>query len=369
MCVGRIARFFPRASAFIRRHTPTSPPATWSSRNQCSPRTDYGGAERAGLSEIVTEGNTDAPADLPGQSHIEHLAPVPNVEMVGSDRNGIQGPSHSDRRKSAKVSFLRMPIRRTTTFTSSSIAATAANRGRQRRLRRLLAAAISRTIVSVNADKSRRSRKAFHYWSGRRLLPELPAPCKHSSISRWQVVSRPRGRRPYRIYGVFLSTGSTMARVRLLRPARAYQDALANTQSGAALPVGQLRARAVAVSRGDLCRLAKVKGGRTVFVRLPTNRGGVLLLRDTSLLGRFIAGVERRGVVRIRAANPRPPAPHNLGRRGNSSRGPRPRNSGHVVRDCRSRTDAISTDFAHYAGSCVWPATGCCCSIARSRRT
>jgi hypothetical protein len=56
---------------------------------------------------------------------------------------------------------------------------------------------------------------------------------------------------------------------------RGDQDALANTQSGAALPVGQLRIRRCCGLEGELTPLASLRGGRPLVARVPTNRGGV----------------------------------------------------------------------------------------------
>lgn len=62
---------------------------------------------------------------------------------------------------------------------------------------------------------------------------------------------------------------------------RSDQDILANTQSGAALPVGRLQIRRVCGLAGELTPLASVKGGRPLLARLPTNRGGVYFCTTT----------------------------------------------------------------------------------------
>jgi Aerotolerance regulator N-terminal len=62
---------------------------------------------------------------------------------------------------------------------------------------------------------------------------------------------------------------------------RGDQDVLANTQSGAALPVGQLQIRRTCGLAGELTPLASLKGGRPLLARLPTNRGGVYFCTTT----------------------------------------------------------------------------------------
>jgi hypothetical protein len=66
---------------------------------------------------------------------------------------------------------------------------------------------------------------------------------------------------------------------------RGDQDILANTQSGAALPVGRLQVRRFCDLDGELTPLASLKGGRTLFARLPTNRGGVYFCTTTPEAG------------------------------------------------------------------------------------
>ena len=63
---------------------------------------------------------------------------------------------------------------------------------------------------------------------------------------------------------------------------RGDQDVLANTQSGAALPVGQLQIRRTCGLEGELTPLASLKGGRPLLARLPTNRGGVYFCTTTT---------------------------------------------------------------------------------------
>jgi hypothetical protein len=62
---------------------------------------------------------------------------------------------------------------------------------------------------------------------------------------------------------------------------RGDQDILANTQSGAALPVGRLQVRRICGLAGEITPLATSKGGRALVARLPTNRGGVYFCATT----------------------------------------------------------------------------------------
>jgi hypothetical protein len=62
---------------------------------------------------------------------------------------------------------------------------------------------------------------------------------------------------------------------------RGDQDLLANTQSGAALPVGQLQIRRYAALSGDFTPLASVRGGKPLLARATTARGGAYFLATT----------------------------------------------------------------------------------------
>jgi hypothetical protein len=67
---------------------------------------------------------------------------------------------------------------------------------------------------------------------------------------------------------------------------RGDQDLLANTQSGAALPVGQLQIRRYAGLSGEaFTPLASVRGGKPLLVRATTARGGAYFLTTTPAAG------------------------------------------------------------------------------------
>ncbi len=91
---------------------------------------------------------------------------------------------------------------------------------------------------------------------------------------------------------------------------RGDQDLLAHTQSGAMLPVGQLRIRRYCGLSGDFTPLATLRGGAPLFaVRRQTGgrleSWGRLLPRDHARSGRFFAGDQRHRALRARATGPR----------------------------------------------------------------
>ncbi len=66
---------------------------------------------------------------------------------------------------------------------------------------------------------------------------------------------------------------------------RGDQDVLAHTQSGAALPVGQLQVRKYCGLSGEHIPLATLKGGAPLLARVTTNRGGVYFCATTPAAG------------------------------------------------------------------------------------
>jgi hypothetical protein len=63
---------------------------------------------------------------------------------------------------------------------------------------------------------------------------------------------------------------------------RGDQDLLARTQSGAALPVGELAVRRYCVLAGEATPLATLRGGATLLGRVPTPQGGAYFLTTTT---------------------------------------------------------------------------------------
>lgn len=66
---------------------------------------------------------------------------------------------------------------------------------------------------------------------------------------------------------------------------RGDQDLLAHTQSGAALPVGQLEIRKFCGIAGEQTPLASLKGGAPLLARVTSNRGGIYFCATTPTLG------------------------------------------------------------------------------------
>jgi hypothetical protein len=62
---------------------------------------------------------------------------------------------------------------------------------------------------------------------------------------------------------------------------RGDQDLLARTQSGAALPVGELTVRRYCGLEGEFTTLARLYGGATLLGRVTTDRGGVYFCAST----------------------------------------------------------------------------------------
>jgi hypothetical protein len=130
---------------------------------------------------------------------------------------------------------------------------------------------------------------------------------------------------------------------------RGDQDILANTQSGAALPVGRLQIRRTCGLAGELTLLASLKGGRPLLARLPTNRGGVYFCTTTPDAGD--SSFATNGVVlyamvqRLLAAGAAA-----LGQTRQLVAGDAASEQPATWRQVAGAPDALSTDYAHHAG-------------------
>jgi hypothetical protein len=130
---------------------------------------------------------------------------------------------------------------------------------------------------------------------------------------------------------------------------RGDQDVLANTQSGAALPVGELQIRRTCGLTGELTPLASLKGGRPLLARLPTNRGGVYFCTTTPEAGD--SSLAKNGVVlyafihRALAAGAAV-----LGQTRQLVAGDAALEQPATWRQVAGPPDAISTEYAHHAG-------------------
>jgi hypothetical protein len=130
---------------------------------------------------------------------------------------------------------------------------------------------------------------------------------------------------------------------------RGDQDILANTQSGAALPVGRLQIRRTCGLAGELTPLASLKEGRPLLARLPTNRGGVYFCTTTPDLGD--SSLAANGVVlyvlvqRALAAGAA-----SLGQTRQLVAGDAGLEQPATWHQVSGTTEAISSDYAHHAG-------------------
>lgn len=84
------------------------------------------------------------------------------------------------------------------------------------------------------------------------------------------------------IYGVNWKTWQSPPEPIRIETWRGDQDLLARTQSGAALPVGELTVRRYCGLEGELTPLAKLYGGAPLLARVTTERGGVYFCAATA---------------------------------------------------------------------------------------
>jgi hypothetical protein len=130
---------------------------------------------------------------------------------------------------------------------------------------------------------------------------------------------------------------------------RGDQDILANTQSGAALPVGKLEVRRVCGLSGEVTPLASLKGGKTLLARVPTSRGGVYFCAttaDTSDSSLASNGVVLYALVqRILTSGASV-----LGQTRQLVAGETNSDEPTTWQKITGATDALSTDYQHHAG-------------------
>jgi hypothetical protein len=130
---------------------------------------------------------------------------------------------------------------------------------------------------------------------------------------------------------------------------RGDQDILANTQSGAALPVGRLQIRRTCGLAGELTPLASLKGGRPLLARLPTNRGGVYFCTTTPDGGD--SSLASNGVVLyVLMQRALTAGASVLGQTRQLIAGEAASEQPATWRQIAGAPDAISTEYAHHAG-------------------
>lgn len=129
---------------------------------------------------------------------------------------------------------------------------------------------------------------------------------------------------------------------------RSDQDLLANAQSGASLPVGAVQVRRYCRLEGELTSLANIQGGDLLFGRLPTARGGVYFCTTTT--SPSDSALASNGIVLYVAV-------HRALAEGAEGLGETRRlvagqeaAAGATWRQFDGVPDALSTQYAHYAG-------------------
>jgi hypothetical protein len=130
---------------------------------------------------------------------------------------------------------------------------------------------------------------------------------------------------------------------------RGDSDILANTQSGAALPVGKLQVRRFCDLDGEFTPLAALKGGKPLVARAPTNRGGVYFVATTTEPGD--SSLATNGVVlyvavqRVLAAGAAV-----LGQTRQLDAGAATMDASLAWRQAAGPAEALSTEYPHHAG-------------------
>ena len=130
---------------------------------------------------------------------------------------------------------------------------------------------------------------------------------------------------------------------------RGDQDILANTQSGASLPVGSLQIRRVCGLEGEFTALATLKGGKPLLARVPSSRGGVYFCATTPDTGD--SSLATNGVVlyafvqRVLAAGVAV-----LGQTRQLVAGDASTEEPTTWRQIVGPPDALSTDYQHHSG-------------------
>lgn len=325
------------------------------------------GAELLVSLKLTREGTTDAKLDVPVRFDIEGARSEVTVELVGPtvELKDHRIPIERTRERGwGKVSvpadanpadndfyftFDRPPPRRTVIVTADQSAIAPVQ----------LAASISPDpAVACSAEVVSREQLATVDWDTVSLLvwhaplPEADAaPAVQAFIDRGGQVLflPPRSPGDGAFHGVRWREWVEEPAGQSVETWRGDQDILANTQSGAALPVGQLRIRRFCALDGELTPLATLKGGRPLIARLPTTRGGVYFCTTTPDVGD--STLAANGVVqyvfvqRILAAGASV-----LGQTRQVVAGDSTAESPATWRHLAGPQDALSTDYAHYAG-------------------
>lgn len=130
---------------------------------------------------------------------------------------------------------------------------------------------------------------------------------------------------------------------------RTDQDVLANTQSGTALPVGDLQLHRYCGLEGEVIPLAAFDGGDPLLARVPTNRGGVYFCSTTASISD--SSLAEDGVVlyvlvqRALAAGAAV-----LGQTRQMTAGDESNGESTDWKQVTGGEDALSTSYAHHGG-------------------
>ena len=131
---------------------------------------------------------------------------------------------------------------------------------------------------------------------------------------------------------------------------RGDEDLLAHTASGQPLPVGQLQIRKYCGLSGEVTPLATLRGGAPLLARVTTSHGAAYFCATTPGAGRFVAGHQRRGLLRSGPARHRQRARRRWGTRASSRPATPPADDPTVWKRVAGAEEAISTDYAFHRG-------------------
>jgi hypothetical protein len=222
----------------------------------------------------------------------------------------------------------------------------------------LAAATSPDPAIRCSAEVSKRDKLAATDWDSLSLLcwhAPLPegdaARAVEASVQRGgQVVFLPpRAPGEAEFMGVRWQSWTADQAGNAIETWRGDQDLLANTQSGAALPVGQLQVQRFCGLAGELTPLVSLKGGKPLFARLPTSRGGVYFCATMPVPGD--SSLASNGVVlyvfvqRALAAGAAV-----LGQTRQLVAGEAASDQATAWQQLAGAPDALSTDYPHHAG-------------------
>jgi hypothetical protein len=325
------------------------------------------GAELLVSLKLTREGNAEAPLRLPIQFDIEGARSESTVEIIGPthelkdhripiDRSRERGwgkvsiPADANPADNEFYFVFDRPLPRKTLIVSTEPQSLAALQ---------LAASISSDpAIACSAEFVGKEQLAAVDWNGVSLLVwHAPLPDGDAAAAVENFVQRggqviflpPRSAGEGAFLGVRWQNWIDEPPDSAIETWRGDQDLLANTQSGAALPVGRLQVRRCCGLSGELTPLASLKGGRTLFARLPTNRGGVYFCattpdpNDSSLAqnGVVLYVLVQRALVAGASV---------LGQTRQLIAGDAAQEQPAQWKQVAGPADAISTEYAHHAG-------------------